>query len=216
MTRPATRRRPLAVAALALFLGLVVAACGLPSDDTAHDIDPDDVPFDLLAPASTTVPETPQPGVTHIVNLFFQNDERLIAVPAEVPVGRDGAVFDPEAAVTQLLEGTGGLGVPAGVRSAIPSGTRLRSAEISGDTVTLDFSDELGGVESNGLVFAIAQIVYTAAGITPDRPDGTYEVVIQIDGDTITVPNDEGVELDRPVSPSDYATLRPVTTRVAG
>jgi hypothetical protein len=41
-------------------------------------------------------------------------------------------------------------------------------------------------------------------------------MVIQIDGDTITVPNDEGVELTRPVSPSDYPTLRPVTTRVAG
>ena len=60
-------------------------------------------------------------------------------------------------------------------------------------------SDELAGVESNGLVFAIAQIVYTAAGITSDRPDGTYQVVIQIDGETITVPDDEGVELDRPV-----------------
>ena len=213
MTRSRGRR------ALAVVAGLVAAAalaagCGLPSDDTAHDIDPDAVPFDLLAPASTTVPETPQNGATQIVNLFFQNDERLIAVPAEVPVGPAGTVFDPGASVTQLLAGTGGLGVPAGVRSAIPSGTELRSAEISGDTVTLDFSEELGGVESNGLVFAIAQIVYTAAGITPDRPDGTYEVVIQIDGDTITVPNDEGVELDRPVSPSDYATLRPVTTRV--
>ncbi len=208
------RRRLLAVVAVAAGLAVVAAGCGLPSDDTAHDIDADAVPFDLLAPASTTVPDTPQSGNTHIVNLFFQNDERLIAVPAEVPEGSAGDVFDPKAAVTQLLEGTSGLGVPAGVRSAIPSGTRLRSAEISGDTVTLDFSDELGGVESNGLVFAIAQIVYTAAGITPDRPDGTYQVVIQIDGDTITVPNDEGVELDRSVSPSDYATLRPVTTRV--
>lgn len=209
-------RRRFAIVALLTGLGALVAGCGLPSDDTAHDIDPDAVPFDLLAPASTTVPDAPQSGNTQIVNLFFQNDERLIAVPAEVPEGSSGDVFDPSAAVTQLLEGTGGLGVPAGVRSAIPGGTRLRSAEISGDIVTLDFSEELGGVESNGLVFAIAQIVYTAAGITPDRPDGTYEVVIQIDGDTITVPNDEGVELDRPVSPSDYATLRPVTTRVEG
>lgn len=200
------------VALAAALVGLT--ACGLPSDESAHDISPDDVPFDLLTPASTTVPGAPEPGDTEVVNLFFQNDERLLAVPADVPAATTS--FDPQAAVTQLLEGTTGLGVPSGVRSAIPSGTDLLGAQTSGNTVTLNFSDELAGVESNGLVFAIAQIVYTAAGITADRPDGTYQMVIQIDGDTITVPNDEGVELTRPVSPSDYPTLRPVTTRVAG
>lgn len=204
------------LAALLATTALGLAACGLPSDETAHDIDPDAVPFDLLAPGSTTVPESPSPGVTELVNLYFQDDERLIAVPAEVPQARSGRVFDPETAVDALLEGTTGLGVPSCVRSAIPSGTRLRTAEISGDTVTLDFSEELGGVESNGLVFAIAQIVYTAAGITSDRPDGTYEIVIQIDGETITVPDDDGVELDRPVTPADYAKLRPVITGVEG
>ena len=209
-----TRRRHL-IALVALAAALVgLTACGLPSDESAHDISPDDVPFDLLTPASTTVPDAPDPGDTEVVNLFFQNDERLLAVPADVPAATTS--FDPQAAVTQLLEGTAGLGVPSGVRSAIPSGTDLLGAQTSGNTVTLNFSDELAGVESNGLVFAIAQIVYTAAGITPDRPDGTYQMVIQIDGDTITVPNDEGVELTRPVSPSDYPTLRPVTTRVAG
>jgi spore germination protein GerM len=209
-----TRRRHL-IGLVALAAALVaLTACGLPSDESAHDISPDDVPFDLLTPASTTVPDAPEPGDTEVVNLFFQNDERLLAVPADVPAATTS--FDPQAAVTQLLEGTTGLGVPSGVRSAIPSGTDLLGAQTSGNTVTLNFSDELAGVESNGLVFAIAQIVYTAAGITADRPDGTYQMVIQIDGDTITVPNDEGVELTRPVSPSDYPTLRPVTTRVAG
>lgn len=199
---------------LGAALALAGAACGLPSDDTAHDLSPDDVPFDLLAPASSTVPDTPTGGDTQIVNLYFQNDERLIAVPAEVAQSDDPAGFDPQVAVTKLLRGTSGLGVPAGVRSAIPSGTRLLGAQISGDTVTLNLSDDLSGVEANGLVFAIAELVYTAAGITPDHPDGTYQVVVQIDGETITVPDDEGVELDRPVSPSDYPTLRPVATRV--
>lgn len=199
---------------LGTALLVAAAACGLPSDDTAHDLSPDDVPFDLLAPASSTVPDTPTGGDTQIVNLYFQNDERLIAVPAEVAQSDDPAGFDPQVAVTKLLQGTGGLGVPAGVRSAIPSGTRLLGAQISGDTVTLNLSDDLSGVEANGLVFAIAELVYTAAGITPDHPDGTYQVVVQIDGETITVPDDEGVELDRPVSPSDYPTLRPVATRV--
>lgn len=207
-------------AALLILLGVTlggVSACGLPSDDSAHDLTVDNtVPFDLLAPASTTVLDTPAAGDTEIVNVFFRNDDRLLSVPAEVASGPTTDGFNPQVAITQLLEGPSGLGVPAGVRSAIPSGTRLLGAQVTGDTVTLNFSDELGGVESRGLVFAIAQIVYTAAGITTDRPDGTYEVVIQIEGETITVPDDEGVELDRPVRPSDYPTLRPVTTRVAG
>lgn len=210
------RSRRLAGFTATTALLFLVVACGLPSDDTAHNISPDAVPFDLLAPASTTVPDTPQGGATEVVNLYFQNDERLLAVPAEVPQDAASGTFDPQAAISQLLEGTSGLGVPSGVRSAIPSGTDLLGAQTSGEIVTLNFSEELAGVESNGLVFAIAQIVYTAAGITTDRPDGTYEVVIQIDGDTITVPDDEGVELDRPVRPSDYPTLRPVTTQVPG
>ena len=153
-------------------------------------------------------------AVKQRLDMSIQARERLIAVPAEVPQDASTAGFEPEAAVTQLLDGTAGLSVPTGVRSAIPSGTRLLDARISGDTVTLNFSEELAGVEANGLVFAIAQIVYTAAGITTDRPDGTYEVAIQIDGEDITVPDDEGVELNRPVRPSDYPTLRPVTTSV--
>ena len=209
------RRRRLLAGVVAALLLVAGAGCGLPSDEGANELSPDDVPFDLLAPASTTVPDTPREGATQIVNLYFQNDERLIAVPAEVEAAEDPTVFDPQVAVTELLEGTSGLGVPAGVRSAIPSGTRLLGAQTSGDTVTLNLSDDLSGVESNGLVFAIAQLVYTAAGISAESPDGTYQIVIQIDGETISVPDDEGVELDRPVSPSDYPTLRPVTTRVA-
>jgi len=209
-----TARHP--IGALMGVLALVVlaaTACGLPSDDTARDLSPDDVPFNLVAPSSTTVPDTPANGETQDVNLFFQDDERLIAVIAEVAAPVDQVAFDPQLAVTKLLEGTSGLGVPAGVRSAIPSGTRLLGAQTSGDTVTLNLSDDLSGVESNGLVFAIAQLVYTASGISTENPDGIYQVVVQIDGETITVPDGEGVELDRPVSPSDYPTLRPVTTR---
>lgn len=207
--------RAVTLAVVLLTFAVAATACGLPSDESANDLSPDDVPFDLLAPASTTVPDTPRNGATQIVTLFFQNDERLIAVPSEVAAPVDEIAFDPQLAVTELLGGTSGLGVPSGVRSAIPSGTRLLGAQTSGDTVTLNLSDDLSGVESNGLVFAIAQLVYTAAGISPENPDGTYQVVVQIDGETITVPDDEGVELNRPVSPSDYPTLRPVTTGIA-
>lgn len=207
--------RVVALAIVLLTFVVAAAACSLPTDESAHDLSPDDVPFDLLAPASTTVPDAPSNGATQIVNLYFQNDERLIAVPSEVAAPVDQIVFDPQLAVTELLGGTSGLGVPSGVRSAIPSGTRLLGAQTSGDTVTLNLSDDLSAVESNGLVFAIAQLVYTAAGISAENPDGVYQVVVQIDGETIAVPDDEGVELNRPVTPSDYPTLRPVTTRVA-
>lgn len=211
-------RRSLVALAMILLSIVTVAACGLPSDETAHDLSPDDVPFDLLAPSTTAAPDDPDQGAgeTQEVSLYFQNDERLIAVDADVPASGGPIAFSPQRAVTKLLRGTSSLGVPAGVRSAIPSGTRLLGAQTSGDTVTLNLSEELGGVEGNGLVFAIAQLVYTASGISAENPDGIYEVVLQIDGETITVPDDEGVELDRPVSPSDYPTLRPVTTRVGG
>lgn len=208
--------RRLAGLGMAALMILAFAACGLPSDQTAHDLSPDDVPFDLLVTSTTVPDDNPDAGATQAVNLYFQNDERLIKVDAEVEASTDETAFDPQVAVTKLLEGTAGLGVPAGVRSAIPSGTRLLGAQPSGDTVTLNLSEELSGVESNGLVFAIAQLVYTASGISTENPEGIYQVVIQIDGETITVPDDEGVELDRPVSPSDYPTLRPVTTRVGG
>ena len=203
-------RRAVVVLAAMLAALATLSACGLPSDDQAHELAPDDVPFALLAPASTTVPDAPDGNQTQIANLYFQNDERLIAVPREVTSQR--GTVDPEVAITELLKGPSGLGVPAGVRSAIPSGTRLLGTQTRGDIVTLNLSDELAGVESNGLVFAIAQLVYSAAGIDAEHPEGTNRLLIEIEGERINVPNDEGVELDRPVAPSDYAALRPVTT----
>ncbi len=95
-----TWRRPLLAGTTLLVTGLLLVACGLPSDDTAQDISPDAVPFDLLAPSSTTVPDDPQAEETDVVNLYFQNDERLIAVPAEVPRDDETVAFDPQAAVS--------------------------------------------------------------------------------------------------------------------
>lgn len=206
-----TRARSVPLVAMACLLALT--ACSLPADDQASDVAPEDVPFELLAPASTTLPDNPEGTDTQNVSLYFQNDERLIAVPREIE-SQNGPV-SPQVAITELLKGPDGLGAPAGVRSAIPSGTRLLGAQSRGDVVVLNLSETLSDVESSGLVFAIAQLVFTAAGIDDQHPDGTNRLLIQIDGKTISVPNDEGVELDRPVGPSDYDGVRPVASPAA-
>jgi spore germination protein GerM len=196
------RRRVLALIAGGLLAAITVSACGLPEDDKARDISADAVPFDLLAPASTTVPDRP-PGATQIENLYFQNEDRLEAVPKEI----DGN-GDPDIVITALLE-TNGADLPQGLKSDIPPATELLGTSRRGDVLTIDLSDDLNGVEGDLLIFAVAQLVYTATGLTGDG-DGITRVRLQIDGEPISVPNDDGVEQEGPVSRTDYLNLAPL------
>jgi spore germination protein GerM len=204
---PARHRRAAAVL-LSLLLAAAVAGCGLPTDDEPRELSADAVPFDLLAAPTTTLPGSPPADRSQIVNLYFRNDERLVPVPTLVAAPSDSTSSQPtpDAVITALLE-TESSELDRGVRSAIPPDTTLVDTRRAGDVLTIDLSEAFTTVESNLLIFAVAQLVYTSTELS-----GINRVRFAIEGERISVPDDEGVEQEGPVSPSDYLSLAPLPT----
>ena len=196
------RRRAVVLAGVLLAVAALAAGCGLPTDDEPQELSADAVPFDLLAGPTTTVATRPGP-TTELVNLYFRDTERLVAVPEEV--GATGGTAPEPNEVIQALLDTTGEELDPGVRSAIPPGTVLRGTRQTGGVLTIDLSDQFTTVEGTLLIFAVAQLVYTATELP-----GVNRVRFAIDGERISVPDDEGVEQEDPVTPSDYLAIAPL------
>ena len=194
------------VGVLALVLVVLVVGCGLPTDDEPQELSADAVPFDLLAGPSTTLSTRPEGDTTQIVNLYFRDDERLVPVPTEVTDSGDEVGPRPDIVIQALLDTTSAELEP-GIRSAIPPDTALIGTGRVGDVLTIDLTEPFTTVEGNLLIFAVAQLVYTSTGLTAS---GIERVQFAIDGERISVPDDEGVEQDGPVSTDDYLSLAPL------
>ena len=182
-----------------LLVLVLAAGCGLPTDDEAIRLDPDDVPFGLIDPPPTTV-QDPPPGTTSQVTLYYvdQAGEALVQLPTAVPGPGDAATV-----VSTLLSSDAEELAQEGVLSAIPPETALLSSELGEDGIlSLDFSVELQSVQGPNLLLALGQLTCTAAGL-----DDVVSVTYQIDGEGITVQNGEGVEQDGPVRCRDYQNL---------
>ncbi len=93
--RPAT---VLGLIVLALVAWSVTGACGIPTDETAHAIDPDDLPESLRPGFTTTTVETPAVPVAEPHSVYLLTNppdiERTIVVEVERPVRVGGTVAD--------------------------------------------------------------------------------------------------------------------------
>lgn len=187
-----------ALVALAL-LGLVgaLAACGVPEDEGPEALSADEVPFGLL----TTVPST----TTTVVDLppdreaelfFLAADGRVRGVPREVEDRSPTAVLE-------ALLATEAAAVPTGFSSAIPAGTELLDdPEIEDGVLTVDLSEEFTSVEGERSIAAVAQIVYTATGLS-----SVDAVAFRVEGEPVSVSDEDGAQQSDPVDRLDYDSL---------
>jgi spore germination protein GerM len=146
---------------MALVLALLVlAACGVQDDGSPRALAPEDVPFDLLQPATSVANPENAEGQPRAV-WFVDNDgllargERRLEAPVTV-----------EDIVSALLDGVTAAEQANGLRSNIAPGTRL--LEVDGPTdglVTIDLSGEILTVSRELQRLAIAQVVFTATGL---------------------------------------------------
>ena len=124
--------------------------------------------------------------------VYFLKGEKLFAV------SRPSQTL--QSAINDLLKGPIPQEEKSGIFTEIPDRTKLRGAEIAGETAVLDFSKEIGGygggtAKAQGL---IAQIVYTATEIK-----GIKKVKILIEGKEASAFGGEGLMIDRPLSRED-------------
>ena len=194
-------RRRLAGFVVGLGLVGVTAACGVQEDRQPRPLAEDEVPFGLLAPA-TSIAE-PSPGDADGVQStiwFVDNDgllarsRRVIQPPVDVPdVVRAllGPVTEAEAA--------------AGLRSNIPPGTQLLGVEGPSDgLVTVDLSGEFLTVSGELQRLALAQVVFTVTGLA-----NVDRVLFRFDGRPAEVPG-RGDELTgAPLTRADFEQFDP-------
>lgn len=184
------RRRVLPVAAT-LLAAVLLAGCGIASDDSARDIPESALP-EALQNETTTTTVSADPDRTSVETLFLVqtsgdgSTEELAEVRVEIETP-DGPSGLPAALVQALADARPNeLGLPS-LTNSVPPGLEVVRADLGPDGVLELDVRELDSVEGSGQRLAVAQIVFTLtelAGIEAVRFFG--------DGQPVAVPIESG------------------------
>jgi Sporulation and spore germination len=195
--RSPRRRLGIAVTAvLGAFVAAALVACGVPVDRSPRALS--NVPFDLT-PNQTTTTRPTRSGRTVRVDVFMVRDDRLVAVPRDVP-----APATLRSVLTALLEGPTNDEAKSGLRTAIPGRTLLLSAAPDGSVGRVNVSDSLLDFEGQEQVAAVAQIVFSATVVT-----GIDGVVLSLSGRRVEPFAGDGTQISRPLQRIDFPFLFP-------
>lgn len=187
---------------LLALAALVVSSCALSTDREPRDILDEEEPTLV----NTTVAATPQPGTGSTV--YFLGPSGTSSQSPLVAVGRQTQI-DPSALLTILFEGpTAKEQASLGVRTAIPAGSMLLSAESSPQgTLTIDLSGEFLANAGDVLLDAVAQVVFTSSQLP-----GIRRVRLLVDGEPQDWPTSSGTTTRDPLSVYDFLDRLPPTT----
>ena len=182
--------------ALATSACLSMAACSIGADTSPRDLGPADRP-ELSTP--TDAGASAATGTARIYLLRpsdTTNSGQLQAVQRDV-------IEAPLALLTALLAGPNSGELDQQLRSAIPAGTTVRSAELrDGGIVEVDLSSDIQLLSGDVLIDAIAQVVFTLSEI-----DGVRGVRIAVDGASRQWPAGDGELQSDPLTVYDYPGL---------
>jgi germination protein M len=127
--------------------------------------------------------------------------DKLAVTARTVPVTSAVA----SAAMISLLAGPTPAEASAGVGSAVPAGTVLRSVSVKGGTATVDLSSAFSsGGGSLSMTARLAQVVYTLTQFPT-----VSQVIFRLDGHAVTVFGGEGIVLDHPATRSGFESVTP-------
>lgn len=185
--------------ALAFLLAATAAACGVQDDGSPRELQAEDVPFDLLAPATSVAAAPNQSGVDSTI-WFVDNDGQLARArrALEPPVSADDVLGS-------LLDGVTDAEANNGLRSNITSDTELLGVTGPDDgLVTVDLSGEFLNVSRESQRIALAQVVFTVTGLpNVDR------VLFRFDGELAEVPGAGDELTTEPLTRTDFAQFDP-------
>jgi len=206
------RRRRATRCLAALFLAAATAGgCGLPTDENAEAIDPDDLP-ETLRPGFTASTTTTVPAPLTESRLVYlltnpQDIERTIVVEVERQVNRNATLGD---VLDSLFgEATSTDESDAGYFNTLELFEILSATVIDGvatiDIVHLSPEGEDSAPSADELRFAAAQLVFTASAA-----EGVDGVRILLDGAEVSVPtSDADAEPGSVLRTSAYEQFQP-------
>ena len=195
---------------LLLALALAAAACGPSATDNGEGSTTSSSSA-TTSTSSTTTTTTGAPEQVTVAAYFFLDDTSANFRPGPflVPVARSvPETGDPVlAALGELLNGpteSEAGSVPA-ISTTIPDNTVLLGVTVTDGIATVDLSSEF---ESGGGTFSrsgrLAQLVYT----TTQFPE-IESVILELEGEPVTVFSSEGLLIEAPLTRDDYLDLVP-------
>ena len=191
-------RRRLRATALTLVVVGGLAACGISTDSQPQALARKDIPFNLLAPSTTTV--TPgSPTARASITVY------MVGLTGLVPVSR--GVRTPATlpgALNALLEGPTDSEVADGLRTAISDQTAVSPGVVGFGVATVDLGGGFGQVGGQEQILAVAQIVFTATALP-----GISKVQFTLNGRPVEVPAGDGTLTQGPLGRSDFPSLAP-------
>lgn len=188
--------------AAALVALVLAGACGVPEEEEAVVVRDQDVPFDLLAPSttttsttSTTVPEVPVDRIVEVC--LVQSDGGV--VPIERTLARRRTLDE---VMEALRRGPTADESRFGLSTGLPAPEALGAVSLSGGTAAVALGEAFVQAPAPTQVVAIAQVVCTLTG----QP-GVGRVQFTYQGQPVQVPLPDGSLAGGSVSRDDYASL---------
>ena len=176
-----------------LLVAVACAGCG--SGSTPRTVT---ITTTETLPAAPPVSTTQAPAGSTVVPYFIEGDQVAAGEPVQTP---ERGVAD--ASLRALLDGPNGRELAAGLRSAVPPGTRLLDLTVADGLARVDLSGRFR--EGEGATAArerLAQVVYTLTQFPTVK-----RVRVRIDGHTVPALGD--VKLDRGLARADFEDQTP-------
>lgn len=187
-------------ATVALVAVGLLAACGVPLDREPQALSRDNVPYDLLEQATTTTSSTTTLAVPTVdVPVYFVLNGRLVEV--QRPVTQTPSV---NKAVSALLRGPGDDEEGAGLRTALSPDLEVEVGRVEQGVVTIDLGAEFSKLPREEQPLVLAQLVWTATGIT-----GVTAARFTLDGKDIDALLPDASLAPGPVGREAYAAIGP-------
>ncbi|GAA1382781.1 GerMN domain-containing protein [Catellatospora chokoriensis] len=183
--------RTAAATITALLLAVLAAGCGVPTEDTAREIER----TGKATPAAPTPAAEASGPVTE--KLYLLRDGHLVAVQRRVPTQPDAQQL-----LAHLLAGPIPAEQDADLTSALAGTTAINSATDAAGSATVELSTELEGTGRSDDVLAFGQLVCTLSS----RPD-INQVLFTRQGARVGVPRGNGSLTEDPLTCDDYANL---------
>jgi hypothetical protein len=171
---------------VAIMSLIVLSGCGIRPDSTPHNV-PEDNQADFSGPSIGTDTS----GAERIYLVEPGEDQLLRSVQREASSAQE--------LMEALITGPSDTELDEEYSTAVPSTLRLRSAREQPPFLYVDVTDELTDLSGQGLLQALAQIVYTGSEL-----DGVDRVQITVNGELIAWPKANLESSSEPLSVYDY------------
>jgi len=191
-------KKLLALTSLAVLggaLGFLAAGCG---SEKAVSLGP------AGGKTGSTAATEPTGSVPTSVSLeiWFLDGEQLVRQTRS----HEATTLIATAAMKALLAGPSPAELEAGLRTSVPTGTKLLGISIKKGVATVDLTSQYqSGGGALSMKARLAQVVYTLTQFPTVRA-----VLFHLDGEPVNVFSGEGIVLDNPVGRADYEDLLPV------